>query len=57
MILKEAFPVLYECASNQAATISEVVVREHGKVDWNVIFVRNFNDWELNIVVSFLHLL
>ncbi len=57
VILKEAFPMLYECASNQAATISEVVVREHGRVDWNVIFVRNFNDWELNIVVSFLHLL
>jgi hypothetical protein len=49
--------VLFECASNKEATISEVLVRENGRVDWNVTFVRNFNDWELDDVVSFLHLL
>uniref|UniRef100_A0A2N9FB34 Alpha-N-acetylglucosaminidase tim-barrel domain-containing protein n=2 Tax=Fagus sylvatica TaxID=28930 RepID=A0A2N9FB34_FAGSY len=55
--LKEAYPVLYECASNQAATIDEVVVRDNGRMEWNVIFKRNFNDWELNDVVSFLNLI
>ena len=55
--LKESFPVLYDCASNQAATISEVLVRENGRVAWNVTFARNFNDWELDSVASFLGLL
>ena len=56
VILKEAYPVLYECASNQAATIDEVVVRDNDRMEWNVIFKQNFNDWELNDVVSFLNL-
>ncbi len=55
--LKESFHVLYDCASNQAATISEVLVRENGRVDWHVTFVRNFNDWELDIIASYLGLL
>jgi hypothetical protein len=55
--LKDSFPVLYACASNKAATISEVLVRENGWVDWWVSFVRNFNDWELDDVASFLGLL
>ena len=57
MPLKEAFPMLYECASNREATINEVVVRENGSVTWNVTFARNFNDWELDNVISFLNLL
>ena len=52
--LKESFPVLYDCFSNQAATISEVLVRENGRVAWNVSFARNFNDWEIDSVASFL---
>lgn len=28
-----------------------------GTREWNVSFVRNFNDWEVEIVVSFLNLL
>ena len=55
--LKDSFPDLYACASNKAATISEVLVRENGRVDWQVTFMRNFNDWELDNVASFLGLL
>jgi hypothetical protein len=55
--LKDSFPALYACASNKAATISEVLVRENGRVDWQVTFMRNFNDWELDNVASFLGLL
>uniref|UniRef100_A0A2N9F2D7 Reverse transcriptase domain-containing protein n=1 Tax=Fagus sylvatica TaxID=28930 RepID=A0A2N9F2D7_FAGSY len=55
--LKESFPALYACASNKSATISEVLVRENGRVDWQVTFLRNFNDWELDNVASFLGLL
>jgi hypothetical protein len=57
VILKESFHVLYDCASNQTATISEVLVGENGRVAWNVTFVCNFNDWEVDIVASFLGLL
>ena len=59
VLLKDSFPfpVLYACASNNAATISEVLVRENGWVDWRVTFVCNFNDWELDNVASFLGLL
>jgi hypothetical protein len=55
--LKDSFPSLYACASNKTATISEVLVRENGQVDWQVTFTRNFNDWELDNVASFLGLL
>jgi hypothetical protein len=55
--LKDTYPTLYACASNKAATISEVLVREHGRVEWRVTFGRNFNDWELDNVASFLGLL
>jgi hypothetical protein len=57
VILKDSFPALYACASNKAATINEVLVRDNGRVDWQVTFVRNFNDWELDDVASFLGLL
>ena len=55
--LKDLFPGLYACASDQAATINEALVREDDRVDWRVNFVRNFNDWELDSVASFLGLL
>ena len=57
MILKESFPALFACASNQVATISEVIIHDNGRVDWNVSFAQNFNDWELDSVASFLGLL
>uniref|UniRef100_A0A2N9GZQ1 Reverse transcriptase domain-containing protein n=1 Tax=Fagus sylvatica TaxID=28930 RepID=A0A2N9GZQ1_FAGSY len=53
----DLFPGLYACASDQAATINEVLVREDDRVDWRVNFVHNFNDWELDSVASFLGLL
>uniref|UniRef100_A0A2N9HR23 DNA repair protein RAD50 n=1 Tax=Fagus sylvatica TaxID=28930 RepID=A0A2N9HR23_FAGSY len=31
--------------------------RVQGRQDWNVTFTRNFNDWEMDLVVSFLNLL
>uniref|UniRef100_A0A2N9ERZ7 Protein arginine N-methyltransferase n=1 Tax=Fagus sylvatica TaxID=28930 RepID=A0A2N9ERZ7_FAGSY len=44
-------------ASHKDAFLSEVVVRQNGSVIWNVTFVCNFNDWEMDTVVSFLNLL
>uniref|UniRef100_A0A2N9EHM7 Reverse transcriptase zinc-binding domain-containing protein n=1 Tax=Fagus sylvatica TaxID=28930 RepID=A0A2N9EHM7_FAGSY len=55
--LKDSYPVLFECTSNKAATIRDVLLRVQGRQDWNVTFTRNFNDWEMDLVVSFLNLL
>uniref|UniRef100_A0A2N9E9I5 Uncharacterized protein n=1 Tax=Fagus sylvatica TaxID=28930 RepID=A0A2N9E9I5_FAGSY len=33
--LKEAFPVLFECASNREATIETVLIRQNEEVEWN----------------------
>ncbi len=51
--LKEAFPVLFECASNREATIETVLIRQNEEVEWNVSFIRNFTDWEIDGVLSF----
>ena len=53
--LKEVFPVLIECAANQEATIDSVLIHQRGGVEWNMTFVHNFNDHELNGVTDFLH--
>ena len=50
MVLKEVFPTLFSCATNKDAFLSEVMVRQHGRVIWNVTFGRNFNDWEMATV-------
>ena len=57
--LKEAFPALFACASNQAATITLCIVnqREGMLRAWDVTFNRNFNDWEVDLVMDFLDFL
>ena len=55
--LKDSYSVLFECTSNKAATIIDVLLRVQGRQDWNVTFTCNFNDWEMDLVVSFLNLL
>ena len=41
------------------ATIDSLFVRPNfgGVHEWNIIFVRNFNDWEVEVVVSFFQFL
>ena len=53
--LKDVFPDLYACASNRQATIDSITIRSAlgSRSDWNVQFVRNFNDWEVEGVASF----
>ncbi len=55
--LKEVFPDLFECASCRDASIESVPIWQAGGVEWNVTFVRHFNDWEMPMVVSFLDFL
>ncbi len=57
--LKDGFPDLYDCASNRQATIDSILIRSASgsRADWNVQFVRNFNDWEVEGLASFFGLL
>jgi hypothetical protein len=57
MALKDVFPNLFECASHKDAFMNEVLNWHNGKVVWNVSFMRNFNDWELDSVAEFLTLI
>ena len=53
------FPTLFTCSSNREATIAEVlsVPDSRGVWEWNVTFVRDFNDWEVVVVAEFFQLL
>ena len=44
--LKDVFPDLYACESNRQATIDSILIQSPlgSRSDWNVLFVRNFND-------------
>ena len=57
--LKDLYPVLYACSNNKDAFIASLFVdsREGRSRDWSVTFGRDFNDWEMDLVVSFFLLL
>ena len=52
--LKEAFSALFSIAANKEAVVAEYMQISHGNLHWEVKFVRNLQDWELNSLVSFL---
>jgi hypothetical protein len=53
------FPTLFTCSSNREATIAEVLSGPdaRGVREWNVTFVRDFNDWEVDVVAEFFQFL
>uniref|UniRef100_A0A2N9EL19 Reverse transcriptase domain-containing protein n=1 Tax=Fagus sylvatica TaxID=28930 RepID=A0A2N9EL19_FAGSY len=53
------FPTLFTCSSNRDATIAEVLSgpNSRGVREWNVTFVRDFNDWEVDVVAEFFQFL
>ncbi len=55
MPLKDLFPLLFVCSTNQDASIESVLSRPASSIscEWNISFVRDFNDWELPVVMSF----
>ena len=55
--LRIAFPNLYECASFKEGTIEAALLLRHESVEWNVTFIRDFNDWEVEEVISFMSLI
>uniref|UniRef100_A0A2N9G1S1 Reverse transcriptase domain-containing protein n=1 Tax=Fagus sylvatica TaxID=28930 RepID=A0A2N9G1S1_FAGSY len=57
--LMALFPTLFTCSSNREATIAEVLCdpNSRGVREWNVTFVRDFNDWEVDVVAEFFQFL
>ena len=57
--LKEAFLVLYDIATDQEALVESLSVWHHEeeKRSWDVQFHRALNDWELDAVMAFTHIL
>uniref|UniRef100_A0A2N9FG93 Reverse transcriptase zinc-binding domain-containing protein n=1 Tax=Fagus sylvatica TaxID=28930 RepID=A0A2N9FG93_FAGSY len=53
------FPTLFTCSSNREATIADVLtgLDSRGVREWNVTFVRDFNDWEVDVVAEFFQFL
>jgi hypothetical protein len=54
--LKDVFPDLYVCASNRFDSIL-IQSASGSQSEWNVNFVQNFNDWEVEGVASFFEFL
>ena len=57
--LKSLFPVLFSCSSNKSASLESLLsrlVEGDGRV-WNFSFIRDFNDWEMDEVLSFFNLI
>ena len=53
------FPNLFTCSSTREATIANVLTTpdSRGVREWNVTFVRDFNDWEVDLLAGFFHFL
>ena len=52
-------PVLFENATDREALVESLLDRpaEGERRNWDVSFLRNFNDWELEVVAAFLNLI
>ena len=57
--LKDSFLLLFECSRDREAFIDSVYTRssEVETREWHLRFVRNFNDWEVDVVASFFNLI
>lgn len=57
--LKDAFSDLYSCMVDKDALVSSILVSHLGGDgrSWNMKFLRDFHDWELESATSFLELI
>jgi hypothetical protein len=53
--LKDEFPLLFKCYRDREAFIDSLYSRVNGVEtrEWHLQFVRNFNDWEMDMVAAF----
>jgi hypothetical protein len=56
-LLKHVFPSLFSIARYKEAWVKDNFIWRNGLVEWNVIFVRSVQDWELDVVSSFFEML
>ncbi|WJZ98950.1 hypothetical protein VitviT2T_017437 [Vitis vinifera] len=55
--LSHCFPHLFGMSVQRSSTIEEMWDQNSGQGDWNLNFLRDFNDWELDTVGDLLHML
>ncbi|RVW82268.1 LINE-1 reverse transcriptase-like [Vitis vinifera] len=55
--LSHCFPHLFGMAVQRNSTVEEMWDQNSGQGNWNLNFLRDFNDWELELVGDFLHIL
>jgi hypothetical protein len=55
--LKHAFPSLYRIARYKEAWVKDNFIWRNGAVEWNAIFVRSIQDWEMDVISTFFELL
>ncbi|RVW22206.1 putative ribonuclease H protein [Vitis vinifera] len=55
--LSHCFPHLFVMAIHRNATVEEMWDQNSGQGGWNLNFLRDFNDWELDMVGDLLHAL
>uniref|UniRef100_A0A2N9H909 Reverse transcriptase zinc-binding domain-containing protein n=1 Tax=Fagus sylvatica TaxID=28930 RepID=A0A2N9H909_FAGSY len=57
--LKDEFPILFERSRDRETFIDSLYTQSSGMEtrDWHLHFVRNFNDWEVDMVAAFFNLI
>ncbi|RVW53192.1 hypothetical protein CK203_087559 [Vitis vinifera] len=55
--LSQNFPHLFAMASHRNATVEEMWDQNFGQGGWNLRFLRDFNDWELDMIGDLIHAL
>jgi hypothetical protein len=57
--LKSLFPVMFSCSSDKSAYLASVLSKSDKGVQrvWNFSFIRDFNDWEMDEVLTFFNLI
>ena len=55
--LSHYFPHLFGMVAQRNSTVEEMWDQNLGQGNWNLNFLRDFNDWELDLVGDFLHIL
>lgn len=53
-ILKDALPMLYHIARNKEVFMAENTNWNSGVLQWDILFTRSVNNWEVGILQSFL---
>jgi hypothetical protein len=55
--LKQTFPSLFRIARYKEAWVKDNFVWRNGVVEWNVLFVRDIQDWEMEVISPFFEVL